>query len=103
MQSVSDTTTPCSGGDGRTCERHSENGGQQRAGQPRLAPVADASMPQIRAGRGLAQGAAWLTSVRPRRADLKSDILAALPGAISSVGDGMAASVLAGVKPVHGL
>jgi hypothetical protein len=26
-----------------------------------------------------------------------------LPGAISSVGDGMAASVLAGVKPVHGL
>jgi hypothetical protein len=54
-------------------------------------------------GAGSRRGAAWLTSVRPRRADLKSDILAALPGAISSVGDGIAASVLAGVKPVHGL
>jgi SulP family sulfate permease len=53
--------------------------------------------------RARAAGAAWLKSVRPRRADLKSDLLAGLPGAISSVPDGMAASVLAGVNPVHGL
>ncbi len=39
----------------------------------------------------------------PRRRDLKSDALAGLPGAISSVPDGMAASVLAGVNPIHGL
>jgi SulP family sulfate permease len=45
----------------------------------------------------------WLGSVRPRRTDLKRDALAGLPGAISSVPDGMAASVLAGVNPVHGL
>jgi sulfate permease, SulP family len=46
---------------------------------------------------------AWLASVRPRRADAKADILAGLPGAISSVPDGMASSVLVGVNPVHGL
>ena len=45
----------------------------------------------------------WVESVRPRRADVKADALAGLPGAISSVPDGMAASVLAGVSPVHGL
>ncbi len=56
-----------------------------------------------RLARARAAGAAWLTSVRPRRPHLKSDILAGLPGAISSVPDGMAASVLAGVNPVHGL
>ena len=39
----------------------------------------------------------------PRRRDLKSDVLAGLPGAISSVPDGMATSVLAGVNPIHGL
>ena len=39
----------------------------------------------------------------PRRRDLKADTLAGLPGAISSVPDGMAASVLAGVNPIHGL
>jgi SulP family sulfate permease len=38
---------------------------------------------------------------RPRA--LRQDILAGLPGAISSVPDGMAASVLAGVNPAHGL
>ena len=53
--------------------------------------------------RARAAAADWLTSLRPRRADLKSDLLAGLPGAISSVPDGMAASVLAGVNPVHGL
>lgn len=45
----------------------------------------------------------WLQSVQPRRADLKADVVAGLPGAISSVPDGMAASVLAGISPVHGL
>lgn len=52
--------------------------------------------------RARAAVAAWLASVRPRRADLKADTLAALPGAISSVPEGMAVSVLAGVNPVHG-
>ena len=45
----------------------------------------------------------WLTSIRPRRSDVKSDFVAGLTGAISGVPDGMAASVLAGVNPVHGL
>jgi len=45
----------------------------------------------------------WLRSVRPRRRDLKADAVAGLPGAIGSVPDGMAASVLAGVNPVYGL
>jgi SulP family sulfate permease len=39
----------------------------------------------------------------PSRATLKQDGLAGLAGAISSVPDGMAASVLAGVSPIHGL
>ena len=45
----------------------------------------------------------WLRSVRPERRHLRADILAGLPGAISSVPDGMAAAVLAGVNPVQGL
>ncbi len=45
----------------------------------------------------------WLRGVRPKRSDLRADILAGLPGAISSVPDGMAAAVLAGVNPVQGL
>lgn len=45
----------------------------------------------------------WGASVAPTRRSLKSDGLAGLPGAISSVPDGMAASVLAGVNPIHGL
>src|ERR1700729_2715399 len=51
----------------------------------------------------LATSVRWLRSVRPERANLRADILAGLPGAISSVPDGMAASVLAGVNPVFGL
>ncbi|TDE95942.1 SulP family inorganic anion transporter [Occultella glacieicola] len=39
----------------------------------------------------------------PRWKDLRTDIVAGLPGAISSVPDGMASGVLAGVNPVHGL
>ena len=45
----------------------------------------------------------WLRSIAPDRRTLKDDALAGLPGAIGSVPDGMAASVLAGVNPVHGL
>ena len=45
----------------------------------------------------------WLVSVRPERRHLRADVLAGLPGAISSVPDGMAAAVLVGVNPVQGL
>jgi sulfate permease, SulP family len=45
----------------------------------------------------------WVRSVGPERAHLRADIVAGLPGAISSVPDGMAAAVLAGVNPVQGL
>ena len=44
-----------------------------------------------------------LRSVAPERATLGKDALAGLTGAIGSVPDGMAAAVLAGVNPVHGL
>jgi SulP family sulfate permease len=50
----------------------------------------------------LAASRRWLRSVGPERAHLRGDILAGLPGAISSVPDGMAAAVLAGVNPVQG-
>jgi SulP family sulfate permease len=46
---------------------------------------------------------AWLVGIRPRRKDLKADVLAGLPGAISSVPDGMATALLAGVNPAYGL
>jgi SulP family sulfate permease len=52
--------------------------------------------PWVAAGR-------WLHSIRPERRYLRADIMAGLPGAISSVPDGMAAAVLAGVNPVQGL
>lgn len=45
----------------------------------------------------------WLTALRPPRRDVKADVLAGLPGAISSVPDGMATALLAGVNPAHGL
>jgi SulP family sulfate permease len=47
--------------------------------------------------------APWLRSLRPRRTDLRDDVVAGLTGAISSVPDGMACGLLAGVSPVHGL
>jgi SulP family sulfate permease len=46
---------------------------------------------------------ARLADVKPDRSTVKEDLVAGLPGAISSVPDGMAASVLAGVNPVYGL
>ena len=45
----------------------------------------------------------WLRSVGPERQHLRADLIAGLPSAISSVPDGMAAAVLAGVNPVQGL
>src|SRR3954452_19623364 len=45
----------------------------------------------------------WLVSVAPDRGQAKGDVVAGLPGAIGSVPDGMAASVLAGVNPIYGL
>src|SRR5215207_2269966 len=41
------------------------------------------------AGAGAGAVKAWLSGIRPRRKDLKADVLAGLPGAISSVPDGM--------------
>jgi sulfate permease, SulP family len=45
----------------------------------------------------------WLRSIKPERQYLRADLTAGLPGAISSVPDGMAAAVLVGVNPVQGL
>ncbi len=58
-------------------------------------------MPKVSAA--VAVAGRWLRSVGPERAHLRADIVAGLPGAISSVPDGMAAAVLAGVNPVQGL
>ncbi|MFI5694729.1 SulP family inorganic anion transporter [Kribbella sp. NPDC051586] len=44
-----------------------------------------------------------LRYLRSERPNLRADAVAGLPGAISSVPDGMAAAVLAGVNPIHGL
>jgi sulfate permease, SulP family len=38
-----------------------------------------------------------------KRSSLASSAIAGLPGAVSSVPDGMAAAVLVGVNPIHGL
>ena len=46
-----------------------------------------------RAGSITAGAMSWLCDIRPQRATLKQDVLAGLPGAISSVPDGMASSV----------
>jgi Sulfate permease family len=42
-------------------------------------------------------------SLLPRSDTLREDVLAAVPGAVSSVPDGMASAVLVGVNPIHGL
>ena len=51
----------------------------------------------------LAPAGHWLQAIGPERAHLRADMVAGLPRAISSVPDGMAAAVLAGVNPVQGL
>lgn len=45
----------------------------------------------------------WARSLRPDRRSFGKDAVAGLPGAISSVPDGMASAALVGVNPVHGL
>lgn len=55
---------------------------------------------QLRASRWLGHEA---REIVPGRHQWRRDLLAGLPGAISSVPDGMASSVLAGVGPAHGL
>lgn len=45
----------------------------------------------------------WLRSRAPEKGTVRTDLIAGIPGAISSVPDGMASSVLTGVNPVHGL
>ena len=57
----------------------------------------------VRRDRVIGAARRWLRGVAPERGTLVKDLIAGLPGAIGSVPDGMAASVLAGVNPVHGL
>lgn len=45
----------------------------------------------------------WVLGLAPEPGTLRADLVAGVPGAISKVPDGMAASVLVGVNPVHGL
>ncbi|WP_426244528.1 SulP family inorganic anion transporter [Nocardioides sp. LHG3406-4] len=45
----------------------------------------------------------WCRSIKPDRRYIGKDAVAGLPGAISSVPDGMASAVLVGVNPVYGL
>ena len=45
---------------------------------------------------------AWGRSLKPERRYLAKDLIAGLPGAVSSVPDGMASAVLVGINPVHG-
>jgi SulP family sulfate permease len=56
-----------------------------------------------RGRRAVSSVRSWGKAVKPRRADLKRDLLAAMPSAIAAVPDGMASGVLAGVNPVQGL
>ena len=51
-------------------------------------------------GRPVLEGVrAWGRSIKPDRKDFGKDVVAGLPGAISSVPDGMASAVLVGVNP----
>jgi sulfate permease, SulP family len=67
---------------------------------PDHGPGAEPGNLRLRPGQAVR---AWVRGIRPRRADLKADALAGLPGAISSVPDGMATAVLVGVNPAFGL
>jgi SulP family sulfate permease len=59
---------------------------------------------ETRTGPRLLTGVrAWGRSIKPERQDFGKDVVAGLPGAISSVPDGMASAVLVGVNPVYGL
>ena len=91
--------------DPRSAPRGGEPG-DPAVGEPGDPAVGDPGVgePADSAGTAAAQRVrTWLTGIRPRRADLKADALAGLPGAISSVPDGMATAVLVGVNPAYGL
>jgi sulfate permease, SulP family len=45
----------------------------------------------------------WWQTIRPRRRALRADVLAGLPGALTTVPSGMACALLAGVNPVQGV
>ena len=45
----------------------------------------------------------WIRGRAPEPGSTRTELVAGIPGAISSVPDGMASSVLTGVNPVHGL
>jgi SulP family sulfate permease len=49
------------------------------------------------------RGDGHVSKRKGRRSGLASDAIAGIPGAVGSVPDGMAAAVLAGVNPIHGL
>lgn len=51
----------------------------------------------------LAAARRWIRELAPERGKARNELIAGVPGAISSVPDGMASSVLTGVNPVHGL
>lgn len=51
----------------------------------------------------LAAARGWIRGLAPERGTTRTELIAGVPGAISSVPDGMASSVLTGVNPVHGL
>lgn len=52
---------------------------------------------------GVGEVDGFARSIAPDRRTIGRDALAGVPGAIGSVPDGMAASVLVGVSPIHGL
>jgi SulP family sulfate permease len=62
----------------------------------------DLVIERMRTGAASAVGG-WYRGIRPNRATIGQDAVAAIPRAIGSVPDGMAAAVLAGVSPIHGL
>ena len=68
--------------------------GDEKDERPAPAPVA------VRVRRSLT---GWLTSVRPRPRNLRSDAVAGVSNAIASVPDGMAMALLVGVNPAYGL
>jgi sulfate permease, SulP family len=53
--------------------------------------------------RGVSKVGSFVRSIAPDRRTIGHDAVAGVPGAIGSVPDGMAASVLVGVSPIHGL
>ena len=86
--------------------QHGDNASQgddPDAPTPAAPPAAGGAPKATFASRSVQGTRNWLVGIRPRRKDVKADVLAGLPGAISSVPDGMATALLAGVNPAYGL